>query len=76
MTAKEQVLKVYPDAWCDEFYRLETLFRIKTTKGYIGEWLYTEQSAWQSALDNINKTKSNDPTILIPDSADTQAKEA
>ena len=62
MTAKEQVLKVYPDAWCDKFYRLETLFRVKTKTGYLSsDWYYTEEDAWQSALTKINEngTTSN-----------------
>lgn len=61
MTAKEQVLKVYKDAWCDEFHRLDTLFRIKIKTGYISpDWDYTESAAWQSALTKINENKQHE----------------
>lgn len=50
-----EVKKVYPESTVDEFYRLETLFRIKTNKGYIGDWVYTPGSAWESAYKQIKR---------------------
>jgi len=73
MTAKEQVLQVYKDAYS---IKVMTVYFVKSDEhGNMSSLSHTETSAWQSALDHINKTKSNDPTIHTP-CCNTQAKEA
>lgn len=52
---KGEFLKIYPEAFCDEFIRLETLFRIKTNSGYIGDWTYTIGHAWELAFKELKK---------------------
>ena len=54
---KAYVLKIHPEAICDEFIRLETLYRIKISSGYIGDWTYTEGHAWELAYKELKKKK-------------------
>lgn len=55
-TAKNEVLKGYPNAYC-YWHQLDNIWVIfcKTTR--IGEG-DTAELAWHSALDNINKNKT------------------
>lgn len=69
MTAKEQVLKVYPDAWCQRSQEFECYFIRIYKAWYLSPRLNsfsdtTEEQAWQSALTKINENGTR--TIHTP----------
>ena len=58
MTAKEQVLQVYKDAYS---IKVMTVYFVKSDEhGNMSSLSHTETSAWQSALTKINENKQHD----------------
>ena len=72
MTAKEQVLKVYPDAVHDWEYNVQgnhsITYYVKSGSERISDRSQTIQSAWQSALTKINEnneTRTKDNSTVL-----------
>ena len=54
--AKDQILKIYPNAYChaDTTFNVKTEYMITSGIKWLGSWKLTESEAWMAALERLN----------------------